>query len=157
MIHTNNETGKKSLEHAFNYVLANRFYVQMGSQIAACFNECSGVGVTIEKELHNEGGLNDRQHVLLKGATFSEVTLKRGLTNDLTFWSWIDAVLSGKSSQRRTVSILVFNQAGETMQSWELIEAIPVGWKAPGLQADANSVAIEELTVAYEGLRVGNG
>ena len=112
------------------------------------------MGVTIEKDVHHEGGVNDQQRILLKGATFSEVTLKRGITNDLTFWNWIENVLSAKSSQRRNVNILVFNQAGETMQSWELIGAIPVGWKAPALQADANSVAIEELTLAYEGLRV---
>ena len=148
-------TGTKSLERAFDYVLSNRFYVQTDNQISACFSECSGVGVTIEKDTHHEGGLNDRQHILLKGATFTEVTLKRGLTNDLGFWGWIENVLNGKSNQRQTVSILVFNQAGETMQSWELLEAIPVGWKAPPLQADANSVAIEELTLAYEGLKVG--
>ena len=38
------------------------------------------------------------------------------------------------------------------MQSWTLIGAVPVGWTAPALQASADTVAIEELTLAYEGL-----
>ncbi len=41
------------------------------------------------------------------------------------------------------------------MMSWTLIGAVPVGWKAPELQADGNTVGIEELTLAYEGLEVG--
>jgi hypothetical protein len=49
---------------------------------------------------------------------------------------------------------LVFNQAGETMQCWTLTGAIPVGWKTGSLQANSNAVAIEELTLAYEGLKV---
>jgi T4-like virus tail tube protein gp19. len=49
---------------------------------------------------------------------------------------------------------LLFNQAGETMMCWTLIGAVPISWKAPGFQADGNSVAIEELTLAYEGLQV---
>ena len=32
--------------------------------------------------------------------------------------------------------------------------AIPVGWKAPSLQANSTTVAIEELTLAYEGLTI---
>ncbi|NJL10698.1 MAG: hypothetical protein HC908_12410 [Calothrix sp. SM1_7_51] len=40
------------------------------------------------------------------------------------------------------------------MQAWTLIGAVPVGWKAPALQANADSVAIEELTIAYEGLKI---
>jgi phage tail-like protein len=62
--------------------------------------------------------------------------------------------MSQSKNQRRNVNILLFNQAGETMQCWTLIGAVPVGWKAPALQANANSAAIEELTLAYEGLKV---
>jgi len=40
------------------------------------------------------------------------------------------------------------------MQCWTLIGAIPVGWKTPALQASSSTVAIEELTLAYEGLKV---
>jgi hypothetical protein len=40
------------------------------------------------------------------------------------------------------------------MMSWTLIGAIPITWKTPALQADGKAVAIEELTLAYEGLQV---
>ncbi|MCY7272906.1 MAG: phage tail protein, partial [Phormidesmis sp. CAN_BIN44] len=47
-------------------------------------------------------------------------------------------------------------QAGETTQCWSLIGAVPTGWKAPSLQATATTLAIEELTLAYEGLKINN-
>lgn len=143
--------------HELNYVTANRFYVEIESNITACFTECQGLGVTIKTEKRLEGGVNDQQRVLLGHAEFSDVTLKRGLTNDLVFWDWISKILSElPKKERRNVNILTFNQAGETMQCWTLIGAVPVAWKAPPLSADASVAAIEELTLAYEGLKVDN-
>jgi len=142
-----------STGNELNYVTANRFYVEIESSLAACFTECQGLGVTVKTEKFAEGGVNDQQRVLLNPAEFSDVTLKRGITNDLTFWNWINKVLSG-SKARRNVNILVFNPSGETMQCWTLIAAVPVSWKAPSLSADSTAVAIEELTLTYEGLKV---
>lgn len=136
-----------------NYVTANRFYVEMESQITASFSECSGLGVTIKHEPFFEGGVNDQQRIFLGQPQFSDVTLKRGITDDLAFWDWIKDVINA-TIKRRNVNILLFNQAGETMQCWTLIGAVPVGWKAPALQANGNTVAIEELTLAYEGLKI---
>lgn len=153
-----NGTGIKSPwgvdERVLNYLTANRFYVEIKSEIKACFSECSGVGVQIEKDVYLEGGVNNQQRIFIKQAKFNDVTLKRGITDDMIFWQWINQVLEGQPKQRQNVRILVFNQAGETIQSWTLIGAIPVGWKAPSLQANSNTVAIEELTLAYEGLNI---
>ena len=143
--------------HELNYVTANRFYVEISSEIKASFTECSGLGITIDKDVYLEGGVNNQQRVFLKQSKFSDVTLKRGVTNDLVFLGWIQEVLettTKNAKKRLNVHILLFNQAGETMQTWILIGAIPVGWKAASLQANSNTVAIEELTLAYEGLNV---
>lgn len=137
-----------------NYVSANRFYVEMESTISASFSECSGLGVRLEHQAIEEGGVNDQQRILIGAPKFSEIVLKRGVTDDLTFWSWMQSILGTKTNQRRNVNILVFNQAGETMQCWTLVGAVPVGWQAPSLSADGDTAAIEELTLAYEGLKV---
>lgn len=141
-------------DHRKNYITTNRFYIEIESQVRASFTECSGLGVNLKKETYLEGGVNDQQRIILGHAEFSDVTLKRGMTDDLSFWGWIFSALTAQPSSRRNVNILLFNQAGETMMCWTLIGAIPISWKAPGFQADGNSVAIEELTLAYEGLQV---
>ncbi len=141
-----------------NYITTNRFYVGLEtSTVSASFTECQGLGVTVKYESFHEGGVNDQKRILLGQPEFSEVTLKRGMTDDLVFWNWASQVMktdSQKKIERRNVNILIFNQAGETMQCWTLIGAIPVGWKAPSLSADAPSIAIEELTLVYEGMKV---
>jgi len=141
-------------QHRANYILTNRFYVEIGSEIKASFSECSGFGVNMKKETLLEGGVNDQQHILVGHAEFDDVTLKRGMTNDLTFWNWLSETLSSYPKTRYNLNILMFNQAGETQLQWSLLEAIPVSWKAPALQADSSSVAIEELTLAYEGIEL---
>jgi phage tail-like protein len=144
-----------NVTHELNYVTANRFYVEMECNIlTASFTECSGLGVQVDKETYFEGGVNEQQRIFLKQAKFSDVTLKRGITHDPIFWDWLNKILSPGEKERRNVNILVFNQSGETMKCWTLIGAVPVGWKAPSLQANSNTAAIEELTLAYEGLKV---
>jgi phage tail-like protein len=146
---------------SLNYVTSNRFYVEIESSITACFTECSGLGIQIKKETLMEGGVNDQQRIILGQVEFTDVTLKRGITSDPVFWNWISAIIAPRSQEkpaisghRRNVNILTFNQAGATIQCWTLIGAVPISWKAPSLSADGSSVAIEELTLAYEGLKV---
>ncbi|MBW4518346.1 MAG: phage tail protein [Scytolyngbya sp. HA4215-MV1] len=140
--------------NVLNYVTTNRFYVEMGSQVTAAFSECSGLDVQIEKEVYQEGGVNQQQRIFLKHAKFGDITLKRGITDDPAFWEWIQQSLTAAELRRRNINILVFNQAGETMQVWQLLGAVPVGWKTPSLKADSNTVALEELVLSYEGLKV---
>lgn len=138
----------------FNYITTNRFYVEIESDLKASFTECTGLDVQIEKDVLLEGGVNEQQRILLKQTKFNDITLKRGMTDDVTFWNWIDQALETGLALRRNITILLFNQAGETMQSWQLMGAVPVAWKTPGFQADSSAVAIEELTLAYEGLKL---
>ena len=137
-----------------NYVTTNRFYVEIASEIKAAFSECSGLDVQIEKEVYQEGGVNDQQRIFLKHAKFGDLTLKRGMTDDDGFWQWVSQSLKAGPKRRQNINILVFNQAGETLQVWHLVGAVPVGWKTPSLKADSNAVALEELVLAYEGLEV---
>lgn len=137
-----------------NLLTTNRFYVEMDSALTASFSECSGLDVQIDKETYFEGGVNEQQRIFLKQAKFGDVTLKRGLSDDIGFWSWINETLEKGKAERRNINILTFSQAGETIQCWTLLAAVPVGWKTPSLQADSSAVAIEELTLAFEGLKV---
>ena len=147
---------QQSSSHVENYVTTNRFYVEIGENIVASFSECSGVSIDIDKQVYLEGGVNDQQRISLGQTRFSDITLKRGTTNDSTFSEWIGELFDDDETQRRNVNILTYNQAGDVVKSWNLIGAIPVGWKLPSLEADGNAVAVEELTLAFEGLKISS-
>lgn len=153
MVTWKSNTQSQSQDYPLNYVTSNHFYVEMGGTIAASFTECSGLSVQVKKEVYFEGGVNDQQRIRVGHAEFADVTLKRGLTDDRNFWDWASQIFQNGGT-RRNINILVFNQAGDVMQSWTLVGAVPVVWKVPALQADGTAVVIEELTVAYEGLQV---
>lgn len=167
-----------------NLVTTNRFYVEMDGLLMASFSECSGIDITIDKDTYFEGGVNNQQRIFLKQAKFGDITLKRGMTADTTFWTWLASMLqdteasSGSSSssssssmmdraksfasdtligsytpERRNVGIMLYDQSGSVVQGFYLLGAIPVAWKTPSLQADSSSIAIEELTLAYEGFQ----
>jgi phage tail-like protein len=162
---TSKSSDRQSKYNQLNFVTTNRFYVEVGTEIAASFTECSGLGIQIKKNVFHEGGVNNQQRVYLGQTDFTDVTLKRGITNHQGFWDWLNQLFDetkmtgeqrkNKRIGRKNVNILLFDRSGETMMSWTLIGAIPVGWKTPTLQAEGNAVAIEELTIAYEGLTMG--
>ena len=143
-----------SNSHIEKYVTTNRFYIEIGQNIVAYFSECSGVSIDVEKEVYLEGGVNDQQRISLGHTRYSDITLKRGTTNDTAFADWVSELYE-RPTVRRNVNILTFNQAGKIMKSWCLIGAIPVGLKLPDLAASGNSVAVEELILAFEGLKIG--
>jgi len=140
--------------HPLGYITANRFYVEIESQLTAWFSSCQGLSVKNDTTMLPEGGLIDQQRILLGSAKFTEVTLSRGMTDNLLFWDWLQRTFRGGTNIRRSINILTFNQAGETMQCWTLIGAVPTNWKTPQLQATSTNLAIEELTLAFEGLKL---
>ncbi len=89
MIDNGNDT------HGLNYITANRFYVEIEnkSYISASFSECSGLSIKVNYDTYFEGGVNNQQRIILGNTQLSEVTLKRGLTNDLVFWGWASRLL----------------------------------------------------------------
>ncbi len=141
------------MSHHENYVTTNRFHVEVDGDTLGAFSECSGISVEIVKDVHHEGGVNDQQRISLGQTKFSDVTLKRGVTDDVVFSAWLSEVFEDKI-KRRSVTITTYNQAGDIMKGWSLIGAIPVGWTLPSLEADGNTVAVEELTLAFEGLKI---
>lgn len=154
---TPTQTSFSTADYQSNYILTNRFYIEMGGVIRAAFSECGGFGVDVKKEAYLEGGVNDQQRAFLGHAEFQDMTLKRGMTNDATFWEWMLETLQGNAQgirTRRNVNVLMMNQAGETMQLCTLIGSIPISWKAPAFQADSPAVAIEEMTLTYEGINL---
>ena len=74
--------------HELNYVTSNRFYVEVESNITASFSECDGLAVQIKRETYFEGGVNDQQRIILGQVEYSDVTLRRGLSDDPVFGNW---------------------------------------------------------------------
>jgi phage tail-like protein len=125
------------------------------------FSEVSGLELTMEPKAIAEGGRNWGE-IQRSGATkFSPVVLKRGVTDINDLWAWFDATTrAGNYGYRLQGEIKVFgNDVGKdgkpnTVMVWKLEGVLPTKFKGPDLSATANQVAIEELHLVHESLRV---
>lgn len=127
------------------------------------FTEVSGLDYQVEVIEYRDGtdpGLSKRKMPGLR--KFSNVTLKRGVFKGLKdFYDWIDGgekandkALVKRKDYRRTVTIMLLDEAATPLVSWTLSNAFPVKVQFSDMKSDANEVAVETVELAHEGLAV---
>jgi phage tail-like protein len=115
-----------------------------------------GLGQLTEIVTVNEGGDPDSSHKVPRRTKYDSVTLTRGITSDAAFEAWADAMRAsgpggGAPPPRKDVRIELYDRERRLTVAWLLKSALPIKYQAPDLNA-AGNVAIEELTLAHEGL-----
>jgi phage tail-like protein len=136
--------------------VAYRFLVELGADIAASFSECTGLAAETELEEYQEGGLNDVRHRLPKTTKWSNLTLRRGVTDSTALYDWYRARAQGDftsdQGKRRSIAVILWDERRENqVRRWDFEQAYPVKWTGPELKGDANAVAIETLEFAHSG------
>jgi phage tail-like protein len=120
----------------------------------AGFSECSGLELSMQPEEYREGGRNDTVLKFCGRAGWSNIRLRRGaaLTDDL--WNWHYGFLQGQGKRRDGIIVLQDEQH-QPVKVWRFSRGLPVKWTGPSLNAGQSQVAIEEVEIAHEGLKIG--
>lgn len=147
---------------AFNFAVEFQLENVTGVEGAVCagaFSECDGLEMTMDVKTIREGGNNTRQIRLTGPVNFGTLTLKRGMTANLDLWRWFATLFEpGRGGLRAqgTVTIFAPEHQDHTNERarFQLDGCLPVKLKAPPLNAKDGMVAIEELQVAYESMRL---
>ena len=82
---------------------------------------------------------------------FGNITLKRGISPDMSVYNWRKTVTDG-DIERRNASIVLHNEKHEEVVRWNLVNAWPSKYVGPDLKANANEVAIESVELTHEGV-----
>ena len=130
-----------------------RFLVVWKDQVEAVFAECSGLTAEVETEEYKEGGQNEFVHKLPGRRKWSDITLKRGLSNSLSLWQWYQKTVAGQMD-RREVTIMLFDETQVRHMQWNVKRAFPIKWEGPSLKVDGTTVGIETLVLTHEGFEV---
>jgi phage tail-like protein len=136
---------------------AAAFVFTVDDVIMGSFHEVSGLGVQLEVEEIVEGGNNESAVKLPGRLKWTNLVLKRGITDNNHLLEWMETFsgdgFAGKSNQvqRRTGSISLFDSMHQEVRSWHFREAMPVRWTGPQFAAGSNAVAMEELEVSHGG------
>ncbi|MBX2796891.1 MAG: phage tail protein [Myxococcales bacterium] len=132
---------------------AFNFQVSVEGGPRAGFSDVSGLGTELMVAEYRNG--DDPENHVQKVAGLhkvSDVTLKRGIINQLEFYQWINEV-HGDPSVRKDVTITLIDESQNPVMTWKLIRCIPQKWTGPTLAAKAHGdVAMEEIVLAIEGM-----
>lgn len=132
--------------------LSFRFRVEIGGLEVAGFSEVSGLKSEIEIKTIREGGQNAFSHKLAGPASYPEnLVVKSGLTSDDALWRWFEKTLKG-NIERKNISIILLDSAGEEQKRWSFEAALPVKWTGPQFRAATAEVAIEAIEFVHQGL-----
>lgn len=114
-----------------------------------------GLGQLTELTTVRDGGDAGVLRSIVGATTFEPVTLTRALSRDTAFENWAQAIRHGTGpAPRKDVRIEMHDNARRITFAWVLKRALPIKFEAPDLNAAANDVAVEELTLAYDGLEL---
>jgi phage tail-like protein len=129
-----------------------RYLVEVGNEVVANFQDCSGLTVEFEVQEVIEGGNNEFILKIPGRRKFSNITLKRGVTSNAQFMNWRPKVEGGKITvEKKNLSIVLFDHMGVPVKRWDVVQAYPTKWTGPDLKASSMEIAIETLDLAHEG------
>jgi phage tail-like protein len=130
---------------------AFRFEVRLNELPVAGFSDVTGLQYELDPQEYAEGGLNNFVHKFPSRAKQSALSLKRGIV-DRQLWDWFFDITQGKV-KFRDGSILVRDPSGrDVVMQWDFTHAFPTKWTGPELNAAQNTVAVETLELAHQGL-----
>jgi phage tail-like protein len=125
------------------------------------FQECSGLDVEMDVQELQEGGRNDGVIRRIGRAKYQQLVLKRGMffTNargpvNGDLWNWFQGIVSGAQMTRCDGIVEVMSVGNTVVARWAFDRGLPAKIVGPQLNARTGEVAIEELHIAHEGLRL---
>ncbi|MGA9380858.1 MAG: phage tail protein [Phormidium sp.] len=147
-----------------------KFYLELkldgsNDSVDGYFMECSGFKATQEvmeicevtpQKWGKEGKSRGRivRTKIPGNITYTNMTLRRGLTVSMTFWNWLQAVQDANwAEQRRDGSLVIYNQAAEEQFRFEFKRAWPVSYTISDVDVAGGDFEIEEVEVTVEELK----
>lgn len=136
-------------------LIGARFALDVQGVVSAFFASASGFNNSSEVITHQAVDAAGKSVVqkIPGDLTWDDITLERGITDDLGLWDWRQQVIEGDvAGARKDGSVIMYNQAGEEMSRWNFVNGWPSSWNGPDVSAEDQSVAIESISIAHEGL-----
>lgn len=133
------------------------------------FQKVSGLKTSVEVVEYREGNNPDRAEKLIGMVSYDAVTFERGLSDDLDFKNWIEAVGASTSARpqsqagvvpgdaldsevRRDLTITLYNKKGEVVKKYKLLGAWASEYSIGDFDASSNDVVISTLVVQHHGI-----
>jgi phage tail-like protein len=138
-----------------------KFRVRWDGRYVAGISAVGALRRSTEVVEHREGSDPSLTRKSPGPTRYDAITLERGVTQDTAFEDWanlvwkLGAALGGEAALadfRKDVRIELLNEAGQVVLAYNVYRAWVSEYVAlPDLDAEANAVAIQSITLAHEG------
>jgi phage tail-like protein len=133
---------------------AFNFQLEIEGVPLGAFSECSGLTAEGDAVDYRDGtDLQNNVRKLVGLRKYSNITLKRGYTQDKSLWQWYMNINNGLPD-RRNVTITLMNEEHVAVLRWHAENAWLNKIEAPSFKASGNEVAIESVELVHEGLTI---
>lgn len=130
------------------------FALELQSVTEAVFRDASGFSTeneVIEYKQQSKDG-KTIYHKIPGNLKWSNITLKRGITDNLSLWEWRKKIVDGQvETQRKDGSIVGYSADGKEVVRYNFRRGWPCKWDSGEMNAGSNEVIIETLEIAHEG------
>jgi phage tail-like protein len=133
------------------------FRIEIDNTAVAGFRECGGLTLNTDPVDYREGTdalLSVRKLTGLR--KFTNITLKRGYTQNKELWKWYKNVLNG-TPDRRNGSIVLQDEQHNDVLRWNFEAGWVCKWEGPAMNATSNDVAIESIEICHEQIVLDEG
>lgn len=128
-----------------------RFRVEIDGIQRGGFREAAGLDASNDPVEYREGDEEATVRKLSGLTKYSNITLKGGITDDVSLYEWKKKTVDGKT-ERKNGSIILLDDSGEEKLRWNFHRAWIVKWSGPSFNATSNDVAVESVEIAHEGI-----
>lgn len=136
-------------------LVAFKFGLEISGKLTGYFTSVAGIGS--ESEVVEHKVVTDKGETIIQKIpgrlTWTEVTLKRGVTSNIDIWNWRKLVVDGKVEEARTnCSIIAYDQTQKEIARWNFENAWPSKVVGPELDSSSTNYMIEDVTIVHEGM-----
>lgn len=131
---------------------AYNFSIEIDGIPRGAFSEVGGLTAEGDPVDYREGtDLQQNVRKLVGLRKYTNLTLKRGYTQDNSLWQWYSNIMNGRPD-RRNVTIVLMNEARDPVMRWHAENAWINKIEGPAFKANGNEVAMEAVELVHEGL-----
>lgn len=131
--------------------IKSRYKVEIDGMEAGRFSEITGFDAPIDVEHGKDGAGILSVKILGYMTKYGNVVLKQGIIDSKALRDWFTPSLDGEAV-RKTMNIVLSDDAGHTVASWQLISARIIKYTESDFEADPSDVPIDTLEIAHEGI-----
>lgn len=126
------------------------FRIEIEKTSVAGFRECGGLSLTADPVEYREGTDVPLHVRKLSGLRkFTNITLKRGYTDNRELWNWYKNILNG-IEDRRSGAIVLQDEQHRDVLRWQFEQGWLCKYEGPAMNAANNEVSLESIEICVE-------